>query len=437
MKLSKIYKKFLFALFIVLISCVIWSFKMKVFQFDKINGSFEKSILINLNVSNWLSGDFQKSLEEYVVLNNHLSPLFVRIHNQFEYAFFNTLHMDNSVVGKENYLFANVYIDAYYGRDFIGEDSLRIYVKKIKFIQDTLKKLNKEFIYIQALGKASFYPEYIPDQLKKGNVNITNYFVLKKLLDEYKVDYINFRPYLLAAKDTSRYPLFTQPGTHWSKYAMAFVMDSINNFIEQRRQIDLPELYWTEVEIKHAQNEDNDLASALNLLFPFSTQKYAYPKLKFESHANKDTPQLLMVGDSYFGNLYEDNFYCSFDSTSQFWFYNTSVSSLSFPAKLHKYQLNQLEVLKSSDIVILGCTEHNIKGRSWNFIDDLYGYYKYGNTTSQHEISFMKKVDSCKALANKNILSESEIREIAETQHVSIDSATTIKWLWQLQTKLH
>lgn len=434
MNSDKIYKRILYTAFIIIISCPVWSIKMKAMQFDKIQGSFKNTVLVDFNIENWFSADYQRSLEEHIVLNNHLSSIFIRISNQIDYSLFNEVHIAKGFMGKDKYMYEHAYIETYYGRDFVGEEKLRNYVRKIKFVQDTLRKLNKEFIYIQAPGKGSFFPEYIPESFKYGNTEVTNYYTLKKLLDEYGINHIDFRPYFLENKYKSKYPLFTQPGIHWSKYAMALVMDSINNFIEKGNNIDLPEISWDNVDIEYAKYEDNDLGDVLNLIFPISSEKYAYPRLVFEPHKNKDTPKVLMVGDSYLGTLYEDGFYRSFDSTSQFWFYNTSVLSLSFPHKLHKYQLKQLDVLRKSDIVILGCAEHNIEGQSWSFIENVYQYYAYGKTMSAYEISFMKKVDSCKGLSGNEILSTSEIKEISDDQGVSMDSAKTIKWLWKLET---
>ena len=65
------------------------------------------------------------------------------------------------VIGKENYLYEKGYIDAFFGVDFIGHDSIAISAYKLKMIQDTLAKLNKTLLIILAPGKGDFFPEYI------------------------------------------------------------------------------------------------------------------------------------------------------------------------------------------------------------------------------------------------------------------------------------
>ena len=321
----------------------------------------------------------------------------------------------------------NLSIDSYYGRDFFGEDTLRLYVEKMKFIQDTLRKLNKEFIYIQCPGKASFFPEYIPDSLKGDVSDMNNYIVLVKLLKEYHVNFIDFKPYFLTNKNKSPYPLFTHTGIHWSKYSSYKVADSINNFIETSLKLDLPEFYYNDIEIDKARNEDDDLEHTMNLLFRVSNMKYGYPIIQKETSENKDLPMVLMVGDSYLGSLYSGvDFFEYFNPKSQYWFYNLYVYSLSRPERMHHYQFDQNEIIAQSNIVIVGCTEPNIIGTSWGFINETYGYYKFGYKMLDNPLrkNFMAKVDSC-----KSVLIASQIEQAIEDvkgHNISIDSAKTI-----------
>lgn len=435
MKSGKIVRYVLFSFFLIALSCSFWSTEIRAFQFDRLDGSVEKKYISELNIKNWFSGEYQNSIDEYCALNNHLSPFFIKLNNQLNYSLFTKLSVDQCIIGKDMFLFHSIYVNTYYGRDFIGEEKLREYVQKMKFLQDTLQKLNKEFIYIQAPGKASHFAEYIPDSLKNGSTTVTNYVVLSKLLKEYNINHIDFVPYFFKLKDTSAYPLFTQTGIHWSRYAVSLAMDSINNMVEKQTKADLPDLYWDHIEVGIAKDEDKDIESILNLMWPMSNIQYGYPELKFESHENKDTPRVLMVGDSYLGHLYYRQFYDSYDSSSQFWYYNSSILSYKWRDKIHKQQLDQIEAFKNSDVIIVGCTEHNIEGRSWDFVDKFYSYYKYGIENTQDEIDFMKRADSLKAIISSDTKYLSEIEMISQTQKISMDSAWTVKSLWMTQAK--
>jgi hypothetical protein len=427
-------KKVLLGILILGLSCAIWQNYVPVFKIKKLEGKFKKDTPVLLNWENWFSGDYQLYVEKHIVLNNALSPFLVRLHNQMDYSFFDKLHASDGILGKENYLDSKEYVSAYLGRDFVGIDTLRVYVEKMKFVQDTLQKLNKKFIYIQAPGKTSFYPEYLPDSLQMKEPEMSNYNQLRKLLAEYHIDHIDFKPYFLAMKDTSTYPLFTQTGIHWSRFSMALVMDSIYTYIESSMKIDLPKLYYDRVESGYAKYEDADMEKVLNLLFIMSNVQYAYPEYKSEPHENKDVPVVLMIGDSYLGNLYWGHFYESFSKQSQFWFYNTSVYASEFPDKAHRYQLDQMQVVNNSDIILLGCNEPNIRGMSWSFIDDAYNYYKYGRRKSESRAAYMKKVDQWKTRMTDT--DYADIVELAKSQKISVDSAKTVFYMWKVQDSL-
>jgi hypothetical protein len=431
---SILLKKILFGLFLILLSCPLWQYIIPAFNISPLNGAYVKKEMKPFTAVNWFSAGFQKAAEEFVVLNNPLGPFFVRVKNQLEYSLFDKLNISKGVLGKEKYLYESNFIDEYYGKRYIGEKKLRAYVEKMKFIQDTLHALKKEFIYIQCPGKASFYPEYIPDSLKRTITEETNYIQFAKLLDEYKINYIDFTPVFLKAKSNTPHPLFTQTGIHWSTYSTVGVMDSINNFIESTMDIDLPEVTAESYELDYARDPDADLEYITNLFFRISNVQYAYPKIKIESSENKDLPIVCMVAESYLGNLYQKiNFFDSFNKKSQFWFYNCSVYSYSFKDRLHPYQVDQDKIIDDSEIIIVSCTEPNVSHKSWSFIDDIYDFYKYGlkikNSKKKHD--FLIEAQKVKANFNENQVKKA-IQE-AQKLEVSDDSAVTIYALWEYQ----
>lgn len=431
---SSILKNVLFVLFLILLACPLWQYVIPVFHISKLKGAYVHAEKKPLNIENWFSAEYQHSIDEFLIINNPLGPFFIRVKNQLEYTFFDKLNISKGVLGKENYMYEKVFIDTYYGRDFIGEVRLREYVSKMKFIQDTLSKLNKKFIYIHCPGKGTFYPEYIPDSLKNGDKEQTNYLYLIRLMKEYGVNYIDFTPVFLKAKKESPHPLFTHTGIHWSTYSTVGVMDSIHNYIEDSMHLDLPEIIAESYEIDYAREPDNDLEYITNLFFRISNVEYAYPKIIIESPVNKDLPIVCMVADSYLGNLYHRvNFFDAFNKESTFWFYNCSVFSSGLKDPLHPYQLDQNEVIDKSQIIILGCTEPNLAYSSWSFIDDMYDTYKNGIKIKEgmRKRDFMSKVDNI-----KNNLNEIQIEKAIKkykTAEISVDSAKIIFSLWEAQ----
>ena len=417
---------------LVWLSCPIWHNVIFIFDFKHLAGISKPKPPVTFNFENWFSTNYQLSVEEYLILNNPISPFFIRLNNQIDYSLFGKLKMKGGIMGKDFYLYEKSYVDAYLGSDYIEAESMRTYVEKMKFVQDTLTKLNKKFIYIQAPGKATFYPEFLPDYIQEKATDKTNYNQLIKLMHQYGINVIDFVPFLLKSKDTSVYPLFTHTGVHWSKYTSIRVMDSLNHFIEQNMKIDIPDLYYDEIDLDYARYEDADLENIANLLFTISDVKYAYPKYAFEPRENKDVPLVIMVGDSYLGSLCWGDWFQSFDKKSQFWFYNSYIFSNIYKERIHKYQIDQDQIIAHSDIIILGCTEPNIKGTSWGFINEMYDYYKYGKriVDNKERVEFLKSVDSCSAkLAESDI---GQAKEYMKNQNISLDSAKKIYCIWEM-----
>ena len=62
-----------------------------------------------------------------------------RLRNQIDYSLFNLAHSDKAIVGKDNILFDEWYMNAWIGRTFIGEDFIDVKLHKLKMVQDTLR----------------------------------------------------------------------------------------------------------------------------------------------------------------------------------------------------------------------------------------------------------------------------------------------------------
>src|SRR5581483_3355502 len=101
----------------------------------------------------WLSGKYQEDKDKVVNDSFGFRDILVRLNNQVDYSVFGKINANNIIEGKGGYLFGLNQIKAYTGEDFIGEDSIRRKLEKIKFLQDTLRKLNKTLLIIFAPGK--------------------------------------------------------------------------------------------------------------------------------------------------------------------------------------------------------------------------------------------------------------------------------------------
>jgi len=364
-------------LFLGIMFLLIVPFVQNKFEFVKLDPLFgdikipERSYL---KFKDWFSGDYQQHTEKYLNETFGFRNFFVRMNNQIAYDLFGKTSAKQVVIGKNNMMFEESYIKAYYGSDFIGKDSIMHRMQKLKFIQDTLSKLNKSLIIIFAPGKASFFPEFIPDSCKTTK-NITNYDYHIKLAQEYGLNYLDFNRYFIDHKHTSKYPLYPKCGIHWSYYGACLVADSIIHYIEGLRHINMPHLYWNDVEIANPKEGDNDIGDGMNLLFGINPGKLAYPKLKFQSDSGKTKPTVMVVSDSYYWVMYGFGINRTFGN-NHFYFYGKKIYPESFKSTLEIKQVNFAEQIAQHEVIIIMATEPTLRDMGWGFIEKLYDLYK-------------------------------------------------------------
>lgn len=369
------YRQKLFIILMILLSVPLLQTITRMIKEKPLQGAVVAPENPDLTGKVWLSASYQPKKEKYLNDTFGFRSLFVRINNQIALSLFREVHAFSVIFGKENYLFEENYIKAWYGADFIGSDSIATRIAKLKFIQDQLlARYHKNLMVIFAAGKGSFYPEYFPDYISypKGP---TNYEVHVRLAGEAGLNIIDFNRWFLDNKLKSPYPLYPRYGIHWSLYGASLVTDSILTYIEDIRGIDVPSLSWDRVELKKAQKDDYDMGYGLNLLFKLHRDKMAYPVLKFESDTGKTKPSVLVIADSFYWSLFKLGITRSF-STSDFWFYNKQIYHSVMGPPIGTDQVSLWEQIQSHDIIILMATEANLPGFGWGFIDQVYHLLK-------------------------------------------------------------
>src|SRR3989339_457376 len=296
-------KQILFSFLLCLICIPFLYENMEFIDFRPLAGVYSITTKPEFKIKEWFDGNYQVNYEKYIEHNLGLRNILVRIKNQIDYSFFNLSNADKVIVGKEGYLYEKNYIDAYLGNDFVGESAISDKVRKIKEVQKVLKEKNIDLVVALLPGKASFYPEYIParfDQSKKISMNYD--WILKRSYDA-GINVIDLAGYLLSMKQNGQYPLIPKTGIHWSYYGMTFCADTLIKYMENLREIKLPQIEWSENEVsENPRDPDNDLGDLMNLLWDIPFPPLAYPKISFNTDG-KVKPKVLIVGDSYYWNL--------------------------------------------------------------------------------------------------------------------------------------
>lgn len=296
-----------------------------VFSIKHLNGAFEQKEKPVMNYENWWLGKFQDAFTDYTNQNMEFRPSLVRINNQIDFSLFRKSNASKVVIGKENYLYEDNYIDAYLGTDYLGLSNIEDKVNTALSVQKMLENQGTMLLFVFLPGKASFFPEFIPEHLLKKKCDSTNYQYLLKTCSEKGLNYIDFNDWFIQMKDTVSYPLYPKCGIHWSYYGMFLAADSLVHYLENMLQSDLPDLELLSIENTSEQKgTDYDIGNTLNLQFPINTYQMAYPSFGYHSDG-KLKPKVLVVGDSYYWNIYYSGIPANVFEKLEFWYYNYNV----------------------------------------------------------------------------------------------------------------
>jgi len=348
------------------------------FQVKKLDGDFVLAEKPIFSWTDWNKGSFQTSYDKYLEDHIGFRDFLVRLTNQIDYSLYRIPHAEGVLVGKNDLLFEYDYIRAYVGEDFIGKANIDKKIRKLKFLQEYLKKeKNIDLILVFEPGKASFYPENIPDRYLDNVSANTNFNSFLKKAIEHEIRFIDFKAYFNSLKGTTKYPLYPHYGIHWSIYGMTYAADSLISYIETIRNIDLPEYYIDSLQIEaYARRPDYDVGKTLNLLFRLrEKEKLAYPVYRFEDNTDKDKLMVLTIADSYYWNIFNTRIPKNLFQNEAFWYFNKQVYPDSYFKPKHVSDINLQEEIEKQDIIFLMITERFLFKFGWNFIEDVYKLY--------------------------------------------------------------
>ncbi len=302
------------------------------------------------SLANWWSGDFQtgaaRRLNEQFGARNTL----VRWNNQKEYSIFNHPTARDVVIGKDDYLFEDTYLEAATGGNYQGVRHFDDLGRRLGRVRDSLASMRVDLLVVMAAGKGTYFPEYHPEPYASRPPARTNEEELLRVLQNKNIDYLDLNNWFRDMKAKTPYPLFPKLGIHWSKYGQYLVMDSLINYLEASRQIDMPDLVLDSLEISPEQRgSEADIYRGMNLPGEPAGYPLAYPHWRVEN-PDKPQPKVLVIGDSFYWNMYlHQRFSDKFFNGGDFWYYFNRVmrggqdrgpaSELDLRHELAKYDL--------------------------------------------------------------------------------------------------
>ena len=345
----------------------------------ELDGNFELQSDSEFNWHNWIYGIYQKKADAVATEHIGYRGVATRLRNQIDYSLFNLAHSDKAIVGKDNILFDEWYLNAWMGRTFIGEDFIDVKLHKLKMVQDTLRKLGTELIFILAPDKATFFEKKIPEYYKSKRYPQNNYSYLAKRSEDIKINYIDLNKYFLAIKDTCRLPLYPKSGIHWSCYGSFVALDTILHYIEAVKKINLNDIVIESIEVTNSpKHPDYDIGKNINLLFQIPQWEMAYPKLKYEDNPYKPKPKMLVSGDSYYFNMYNFSFTKHLFSNNAFWYYANWVYPDCYEKTLEATSLDFRKEIEDKDIILMMVTSRFMHNIDWLLVEKIFNIYYPG-----------------------------------------------------------
>ena len=369
------YIAFIFIITLLALPALQGAFKL--FTRPALHGDFIPVVKPELSLGSWFEMKYQNDFEPYLEENIGFHSDLVRLNNQLDFSLFSKPNAEGVVVGKDRQLYEEDYIRAWLGKDFVGYNIVDRKARRIKFLQEHLKReFDIDLIIILEPGKASVYPEYIPDHYNQEEKSTSNYQAYLHKFDQYQVRYMDLNKYFMDNQDQLAYPVFTRNGIHWSIYAMTYAADKMLKYIENIREIELPGVKidnW--IVTDQPQKTDNDVSKTLNLIWEPKMDTTAYPEYEFAENAGKEKPMVLVIGDSFYWNFFNTRIPKHLFNNEAFWYFYKKVYPESYTEPISVSDLDLQVEIEKQDVIILTVTERFQFNFDWGFIDDLYRVY--------------------------------------------------------------
>ncbi len=370
---NKIKPLLFWLVFVLMISPVIQK-HFVVFAPAKLNGEYKEAENPPFLPGKWWDGSFQIKKDNYFNDQCGFRANMVKLNNQLDFWLFKKLHATDVVLGQHQNLYLKAYIDAYFGKDFVGNAKAVSILTKLKAIQDTLAHLGKTLILAYAPGKAYFYPSDFPENLQGPAVAPSNYETYLRIADSLKINQVDFNAWFVSMSGNSKDLLYARQGNHWTTYGSLLAADSLTKYIEKKRNIQLPHIALSNVNTSSgARDKDDDLYKLLNLSYPIVSENFTYPDVNYVSDTTKSKPAAIYIGDSFVFTLLHDDYMHQTNSNWEVWYYFATVINQDEWRSIEGY--DWAGNMKKADYLVLLYSPHNLSKLGNGFIENAYDYF--------------------------------------------------------------
>lgn len=344
------------------------------FKLKPLGGVTYETTRPKLSLKSFASGEYQSNAEQYSRENFGFREWAIRLYNQTTYSLFDQTNNRFVVTGKDGHtFFEESYVISYTGETYLGEETIQKNTKQLKLIQDMLRAKGTTLLPVFVLGKASYYPELIPDNYITRRHETNNYQEYLKAFAEQGVEMIDFNKYFCDRKGTETHPIYCNLSAHWTVYAASQAMDSLVHYMEGKTQQTQAHFQITGFDTTYLMSQDDDLYQMMNLMFPMKRNTIDQPQFSFTEGYK---PKVLALSDSYWWTVYAWNVALpqNLFSDGGFWFYNKTIYPERTPIQ-NVEDIDYKQEIENQDFVLLVCTEATNHLWPYGFIERyLSGY---------------------------------------------------------------
>ena len=367
-------KKILFLLILGMLVLPLVQQQTGLIRSAPLKGYFEHPTPPVFSVSSFFNGTFQPAYAESINDSIGFRPDFVRLFNQLDFSLFSSTHAAKIIVGKKGYLYSDEYINAWLGRDYIGDRLIREKTARLKFIQDLLwEKHHILLVVVFPPDKGTFYPEYIPERYLKDKKSKNNSTAFSEELKKRGVNLIDFNPWFLAMKDTSEYILYPKTGIHWSNYGAWLAADSLSDYISEKLNRKMPRIILDSLPVSDILKEpDDDISKTLNMIWPASHPAMAYPYFHTDKTGIQRKVKALFIGDSFYWNLFYTGYIAGSFAAPSFWYYNEDIYPGLSGSPVNIGKINPVDSVLKQDVIVLLQVNGGYGNLGYGFADQMY-----------------------------------------------------------------
>jgi hypothetical protein len=374
----------------------------------------------SLTLFAWFNGGLQREADLEADGSVGFRNSLIRIHNQIDYSFFRKVNAEGVVCGKKNELFEEDYIKAFQGEYFIGEKVWKDKAKKLKAIQDTLKKLNKEIVVIFEPGKGTVYKDRFPENYSDRPRTVSNSDVFIAELKSNNVNILDLNEYFVHLRDNDPNRIFPRGGTHWSYYGAAKAADTSLRYLNMLTNDKIPLFTISKVvKFQKPRHPDADIWLAMNVIQSAPNDNLVYPVIQFDTEI-KPGLDVLVIGDSFYFNWLSDSIMFKAFKNCDFWYYNKHNWSRDGVEVALVSDLNWQQEVMKRDLIIIMITERFHHNFAWNFDEQLYNHFYPDEENLLEAFSNNLRISNDQFM---RLVSDAKVKKISLEDRIAMESS--------------